>query len=94
MSYFCTQCKRKHHSGKIYKKHKHLQKIEKETIPYKKVLRCNWNFLPPIAQRQITHYIDKILLDKKLNYSSHIELYVQEINRVILHYDNETPIIL
>jgi len=94
MAYFCTQCKRKHHSGKIYKEHKHLQKSKPNGVPCKKVLPCNWNLLPPIAQRQIMSNIRKMTWDKKSNGSRRREMYVHEINKVILRYDNDIPIIL
>lgn len=92
MGYFCTQCKRKHHSGKIFEQHKHLKQIEPNGIPTKKIINVDWKLLPNIAKRQIRHYINKLAWDMNCNGSNRKEMYIHEINRVILHYDNEIPI--
>ncbi len=94
MGYFCTECKRKHHSGKIYKEHKHLEKIKIDDIPYKKVINFNYDLLPNIAKRQIMVYVRKMAWDRKSNQSKQREMYIQQVNKVILRYDTETPIIL
>ena len=94
MAYFCTQCKRNHHSGKIYKEHKHLQKSKPNGIPCDKVLPCNLNLLPQIAQRQINTNLEKILLDSKQTYGKWEKVYIKQINKIILRYDNDIPIIL
>ena len=91
--YFCTECKRNHRSGKIYKDHLKFRKVEEEYISCQKVIDCIWEDLPKIAQNQIMRYIDKILWDKKFNYSKKRKLYIREINRVILEEYNDMLIL-
>ena len=89
MSYFCTKCKRRHReSTAIHEKHLEWREIETEEIPCNKVLSCDIKRLSWIAQRQIDHYLNKMLADKKYNYSKRRKMYIQEINRVILHETN------
>ena len=85
MSYYCPNCKRNHRPGaKIYNKHLHLKKVEEDKIPSYKVISCNYKSLPKIAQRQIEHYILKMAWDKRKNFSKKRQMYIREINRVIL----------
>jgi len=70
-----------------------FRKVEEDHISCRKVLDCIWEDLPKIAQRQIMHYIDKMLWDKKSNYSKKRKLYIQEINRVILEEYNDMLIL-
>jgi len=86
MSYFCLKCKRKHRpSSNIYKKHLKQKKIKKDDVPSDKVIPCNYERLPVLAQRQIDQYINKILLHRKMNYGKWEKVYIREINRIILH---------
>ena len=86
-TYFCTECKSNHRHGKIWEEHKKYRKGKTDNIPIKKILKCNWNFLRPIAQRQILHYVNKLVWDRKNNGSDHREMYIHEINKIILHED-------
>jgi len=90
-TYFCTDCKKNHRSGKIYDEHLQYKEEEKEIIPSKKLLHAY--SLSEIAKRQIMHYIDKMIWDEKFNHSKKREMYITEINRVILHEDNNNYII-
>lgn len=88
-TYFCTECKKNHRCGKIWEDHKRFKKIKQEdNVPRKRVVDCDWDFLPEIAQRQIMSYLRKIDWDRKNNGSRKKEMYVHEINRVILHEGN------
>jgi len=85
----CRKCKRNHRpSSAIYSKHIKLQVRESSEIPSNKVISCNLKLLSIIAQRQINRYLDKLLWDKKSNGSNKREMYIQEINKVILHETN------
>lgn len=88
-TYYCSQCKQNHRSGKIYKDHLKFKKVEENHIPCRKVLLCIWEDLPKIAQRQILRYISKMVWDKKSNYSKRRKLYIREINKVILEERND-----
>lgn len=87
--YYCSKCKRKHRSsGSFYKKHLKYKETKIEKIPSDKVISYDFENLPEIAQRQIKQYARKMLLDKKCNYGKKKEMYIQQINKVILR---ETP---
>ena len=87
--YFCPNCKRKHRpSSSIYKKHLKYKKRETDDVPSDKVLPYNFENLPEVAKRQIRRYARKIILDKERNYGKWKEVYIREINKIILH---ETP---
>lgn len=87
-TYFCTECKRNHRHGKIWEEHLRYKKTKLDNIPRKKVVQYDWSFLRDIAQRQIMSYIRKMAWDKKNNGSRKREMYIHEINKVILHEDN------
>ena len=91
-TYFCTECKRNHRCGKIWKEHKRYKGTEPDNVPTKKILEHDWNLLRPIAQRQIMHYARKISWDAKNNGSGRREVYIHEINKIILHEDNDIAI--
>lgn len=83
--YFCPKCKRNHRqSSSVYKKHQQFEKVESDNIPSKKVISCVFSTLPAIARRQIKVYIRKMVWDKNNNFSKKREMYIKEINRVIL----------
>jgi len=85
----CRKCKRRHRpSSAIYQKHINEQVLENDKIRSNKVISCNLKLLSYIAQRQINRYFDKLLWDKKYNGSNKREMYIQEINKVILHETN------
>ena len=85
MSYFCPTCKRKHRpSSAIYKKHLKRKKAKKSNVPCDKVLPCNLKRLSITARMQIDVHLNKIHLDKKYNYGKWREVYIREINKVIL----------
>lgn len=87
--YLCSKCERKHRpSSAIYEKHINKQKIEIEEIPCNKILFCKIELLRGIAQRQIDIYLNKLLWDKRHNGYNKSEMYVHEINKVILHETN------
>lgn len=88
--YFCPTCKRNHRPSKssIYQKHIKFKKVEADEIPSDKVISYNFESLPEVAKRQIKRYAHKILVDKERNYSKWREVYIKEINKIILH---ETP---
>lgn len=89
--YFCPECKRKHRpSGSIYKKHLKYKKVEVEEIPSDKVFSYNFKSLPEIAQRQIRQYARKIQLDKEHNHSKWKEVYIREINKIILQETHDS----
>ncbi len=94
MAYLCTECKRKHHSGKIFNDHKRFKKVKPNEIPFNKLLDFDYNILPAIAQRQIVIYARKMAWDRKKNGCNQRQMYIQQINKVILRYDTETPILL
>ncbi len=89
--YYCLKCNRHHHEklGTIYEKHlkfsnkKILNKNEleqvKSKIPDDKILEFDMKKLRPIAKRQINRLL------KKLSYEKKPELYIWEINRLLLH---------
>ncbi|MBN1802573.1 MAG: hypothetical protein JW891_13760 [Candidatus Lokiarchaeota archaeon] len=91
--YYCSKCKKNHIRGKIYKDHlKYQEKIVKKSktncnkkdqkkrkIPIDKVIEYNYNKLRPLAQRQI----DRLL--KKLHNTENYQLYIYQINKLIIH---------
>lgn len=91
-TYYCSECKGNHRHGKIYEEHMRYKRSEPDNVPSKKILKCNWDYLRPIAQRQIMHYARKMLLDKQNNGSSRKEMYIHEINKVIMHEDDDIVI--
>lgn len=94
MSYYCPNCKRNHRpSTNIYKKHLHLKKVEEDEIPSKKLISCVFSDLPKIAKRQIDHYLQKMVWDKRKNFSKKRQMYIREINRVILE-ENDPSFLL
>jgi len=87
--YYCPKCKKNHKSpSSIYKDHIEYKKVEVEEVPFDKVIPYQFNNLPEVAQKQIKRYARKILLDKEHNYGKWKEVYIREINRIILR---ETP---
>ncbi len=92
--YFCTKCKRKHRkSTAIHEKHLNWKEVESEEVPSNKVFSCKISLLPYIAQKQINTYLDKILADKKNNLGKNRGMYIQQINKVILHETNNMLLI-
>ena len=92
--YLCSKCKRNHRpSSAIYKKHIKWQKIETDEIPCNKILSCNIKLLRGIAQKQIDYYLSKLLWDKRHNGYNKREMYIHQINKVILHETNNMLII-
>jgi hypothetical protein len=79
--YYCSICKRNHHRGKIYDEHLPFreQKSKNLEVNSDKIIEYNVNRLRPIAKRQL------VTLLKKLRHSKKKELYIREINRLILH---------
>ncbi|TFG07152.1 MAG: hypothetical protein EU539_05735 [Promethearchaeota archaeon] len=88
--YYCTKCKRYHYRGKIYKRHKEFKEEkneknnnsrskERNLIPNEKILKFDANKLRPIARRQIRRFLNK------MNKTNRIKFYTREINRVIIH---------
>lgn len=89
--YYCTICEHYHYKklGKIYKKHikysnknlikkTSLDKVKNE-IPDDKILDFDTKKLRPIARRQLNRLLNKLRYKKKQ------ELYIWEINRLLLH---------
>ncbi|MGV9198792.1 MAG: hypothetical protein ACOC4M_08125 [Promethearchaeia archaeon] len=75
--YYCPECDRKHYRGKIYKDHLKYKTEEKDDVPAHKFINPP-SYLKIIARKQIQRLIKKWLIDKN-------PIYVQQINRVILH---------
>ena len=76
--YYCTECKKKHRCGKIYQDHLQFKKVEKKEYPSDKIMKFNIDSLRPIAQRQITKYLEKIKLTPKMR-----GVYISKINELI-----------
>lgn len=94
--YYCPNCKRNHRDGtQIHEKHIHLKEVEEDKTPSKKILSCNYESLPEIAKRQISHYFLKMEWDKRKNFGKKQRMYIAEINKVILeeNHDNNMLII-
>lgn len=95
LKYFCSKCNRFHYRGEIYDKHLEYKEEElkkkdtskfigkkskkKKKIPSDKVINFNYESLRPIAKRQIDR------LYKKMRKTNNKELYIFQINKVILH---------
>jgi len=69
------------------------RQIENDDVPCQKVIDFIWENLPKIAQRQIMHYINKMAWDEQFNHCRNKEMYVREINKVILHENNDMVMI-
>jgi hypothetical protein len=85
--YYCTNCKRYHHRGKIYKEH--LQYKKNKAPPSKVQISrdinpedVNFEELRPIAKRQI------LSLLKRMTRTEHPDYYKKRILRVIA-YENK-----
>jgi len=83
--YYCTKCKRKHKTGKIYNDHLEFQEQEETEIPSNNILlnREGIMSLRPIAQRQIARLL------KRLKLTNRRSLYIREINKVIMYERGE-----
>ncbi len=93
--YHCPKCKRNHRPGtNIYNKHVHLKKVEEDETPSDKILSCDYNSLPNIAKKQIAHYFLKMEWDKRKNFRKKREMYIREINRVILEEDHDNNMLI
>ena len=76
--YYCTKCKRNHYRGKIYQKHLSYKKKNESKLSSKgKMTSLDFEKLRPIAQRQIRRLLER------MEYTKNIELYKNEIKKVI-----------
>ncbi|MFX1420054.1 MAG: hypothetical protein ACFE9N_14140 [Promethearchaeota archaeon] len=79
--YYCNNCKKHHHRGKIYENHLEYKKEERRKNDDKNLkddeTKINFNDLRPIAKRQFRR------LYKKMNLSGNHELYKTEIIKLI-----------
>jgi hypothetical protein len=56
-----------------------------EEIPCNDIIDDDCSDLRDLAKKQIARYLYKIELDKMFNYSKNKEMYVREINKVIIY---------
>jgi hypothetical protein len=85
--YYCTNCKRYHHRGKIYKEHLQYKNSKKNSSKVQiskdfELKDVDFEELRPIAQRQI------LSLLKRMTRTEHPEYYKKRIIRVIA-YENQ-----
>lgn len=85
--YKCLLCNQTHYKGKIYKDHR---KYDLNNIPNNRIIDYDNKDLRSIAKRQIGIWINKInkIKNNPLN-SSRVDLYYQEINKIILLETNK-----
>lgn len=75
--YYCGNCEKHHHRGKIYKKHLKFKKEEVSKFAEYEKLSVDLESLRPIAKRQLSRLL------KKMNLTGNHELYKKEIIKLI-----------
>lgn len=75
--YWCTECNKKHKSGKIYKEHMKYKYIEKPEYDNKKIQKIDFK-LSEIAENQIISHINKMLWHPLRR-----DFYISKINELI-----------
>ena len=76
--YYCTECEKRHKSGKIYKDHMKYKFVEKPEYDSETIQKIDFP-LRYIAKRQIGNLLAQI------KYTGRRGVYTQKINQLIEH---------
>ena len=86
--YYCSECQRQHRSGKIYQEHLIFKAKKEIYIPSDKILEFSYsefkNGRRALARRQISNHFRQIKLNPRW-----CDMYIQQINRVIMYERGE-----
>ena len=74
--YYCTECERRHKSGKIYKDHMKYKFVEKKEFNSEEIQKVEFP-LRGIARRQIANHLAQI------KYTGRRGIYTEKINELI-----------
>lgn len=82
--YYCSECKKRHKSGKIYKDHLQFKNHETKKYPSDKIQEVDFQ-LRSIARRQIGHYLE--MIEYQPNWRG---IYISKINQLIDYERNSS----